>query len=83
MAEKSGSRTHQGRLTPLTGFEDRASHRAAILFRNQQLAGNSLWGRRGSVNRQPGGATAQRCQTKTAPLSGGPDKGVARATSVS
>ena len=51
MAEKSGSRTHQGRLTPLTGFEDRASHRAAILSRNQQLAGNSLWGRRGSVNR--------------------------------
>ena len=27
MAERSGSRTHQGRLTPLTGFEVRAHHR--------------------------------------------------------
>jgi hypothetical protein len=32
LAEKSGSRTHQGRLTPLTGFEDRAPHRGTILF---------------------------------------------------
>ena len=32
MAEKSGSRTHQGRLTPPTGFEDRAPHQGAILF---------------------------------------------------
>ena len=27
MAEESGSRTHQGRLTPLTGFEVQAHHR--------------------------------------------------------
>ena len=33
MAEKSGSRTHQGRRTPLTGFEDRAPHQGAIPFR--------------------------------------------------
>ena len=33
MAEESGSRTHQARLTPLTGFEVRAPHRGAILFR--------------------------------------------------
>jgi hypothetical protein len=33
LAEKSGSRTHQGRLTPLTGFEVRAPHRGAFLFR--------------------------------------------------
>jgi hypothetical protein len=32
MAEKSGSRTHQRRLTPLTGFEVRAPHQDAILF---------------------------------------------------
>ena len=32
MAEKSGDRTHQGRLTPLTGFEDQAPHQGAILF---------------------------------------------------
>ncbi len=30
MAEKSGSRTHQRRLTPLTGFEVRATHRGEI-----------------------------------------------------
>ena len=33
LAEESGSRTHQARLTPLTGFEVRAPHRGAILFR--------------------------------------------------
>ncbi len=33
VAEKSGSRTHQGRLTPLSGFEVRAPHRGASLFR--------------------------------------------------
>ena len=32
LAENSGDRTHQGRLTPLTGFEDRAPHQGAILF---------------------------------------------------
>ena len=33
VAEKGGSRTHQGRLTPLTSFEDWAPHRGAILIR--------------------------------------------------
>jgi hypothetical protein len=33
LAEKSGSRTHQKRLTPLAGFEVRAPHRGAFLFR--------------------------------------------------
>ena len=33
VAEKSGGRTHQKRLTPLTGFEVRAPHRGAFLFR--------------------------------------------------
>jgi len=32
MAEERGSRTHQGRGTPLTGFEVWAPHRGAILF---------------------------------------------------
>ena len=32
MAEEGGSRTHQARLAPLTGFEDRAPHRGAIPF---------------------------------------------------
>ena len=36
MAEKSGDRTHQGRLTPLTGFEDQAPHQGAILFLSQR-----------------------------------------------
>ena len=36
LAEKSGSRTHQRRRTPLTGFEVRAPHRGAILFLPQQ-----------------------------------------------
>jgi hypothetical protein len=35
LAEESGSRTHQGRLTPLNGFEVRALHRAAFLFRDE------------------------------------------------
>lgn len=32
LAEECGSRTHQGRGTPLTGFEVRAPHQGAILF---------------------------------------------------
>ena len=32
MAEERGSRTHQGRGTPLTEFEVRAPHRGANLF---------------------------------------------------
>jgi hypothetical protein len=32
LAEERGSRTHQARLTRLSGFEDRASHRAAMLL---------------------------------------------------
>jgi hypothetical protein len=32
LAEKSGSRTHQGSLRPLTGFEVQAPHRGANLF---------------------------------------------------
>src|SRR5665213_1277028 len=35
LAEKSGSRTHQRRLTPLTGFEVRAPHRGAIPFQRR------------------------------------------------
>ena len=31
LAEKGENRTHQGRLTPLTGFEDRAPHQGTIL----------------------------------------------------
>jgi hypothetical protein len=47
MAEKSGSRTHQGRLTPLTGFEDRAPHQGAILFHDgfQRIVVDRLIGR--------------------------------------
>lgn len=35
LAEGSGSRTHQARLTPLNGFEARAHHRNAIPFRRR------------------------------------------------
>ena len=34
MAEKGRNRTHQGRLTPPSGFEDRAPHQGAILSLN-------------------------------------------------
>lgn len=34
LAERSGSRTHQRRPTPLDGFENRAPHRGAIPIRN-------------------------------------------------
>ena len=33
LAERSGSRTHQRRPTPLDGFENRAPHRGAIPIR--------------------------------------------------
>ena len=33
VAEERGSRTHQARCTPLTGFEDRAPHRGTMLLR--------------------------------------------------
>ena len=62
VAEKSGSRTHQGRLTPPTGFEDRAPHQGAILFLlwcqivivDSLRAGPSLCqGRKHSLRRNP------------------------------
>ncbi len=49
MAEKSGDRTHQGRLTPLTGFEDQAPHQGAILF----LCPLSIYSRRICRLKQP------------------------------
>ncbi len=43
VAEEGGSRTHQARLAPLTGFEDRAPHRGAILFHGIPIGYLDVW----------------------------------------